>query len=89
LFANNSVNNASIVFYNGVLQKLAEILNDDLYLVIASMSYAVLHTKKSISLERLRKMARNERNNPYADPDEFLSDGVYLYSATDGTLKMV
>jgi hypothetical protein len=89
LFADNNVNNASIVFYNGVLHRLAEILKDDLYFMIGSMSYAVLHTKKSISLEKLRMMARKERHNPYADPDEFLSDGVYLYSAADGTLKMV
>jgi len=89
LFADNSVNNASVVFYDGVLHKLSEILSDDLYFVIASMSYVVLHTKKSISLEKLRMMARKERNNPYADPDEFLSDGVYLYSAANGTLKMV
>ncbi|MCL2387438.1 MAG: DUF5688 family protein [Defluviitaleaceae bacterium] len=89
LFLQDNINNATIPFINGTLQRLSEIMNDDLYLVIASMSYLVMHPQKSISLKQAKRNARNEKTNPYADPDEYLSDNVYLYTRADDTLKML
>jgi hypothetical protein len=83
LFLENNVNAATAAFYKGALKKLSDILDDDLYVVLASVSYAVVHPKSRCTLRELRQAAKNEKHNPYADPREFLSDRVYLYSRED------
>jgi hypothetical protein len=83
LFVENSANAATAAFYKGALKKLSDILDDDLYIVLASMSYAVVHLKSRFALRGLRQTAKDEKHNPYADPAEFLSDRVYLYSRKD------
>lgn len=89
LFLEGNVNAATAVFYNGALKKLASHIGDDLYLVIASMSFVVIHEKRSISLNRVRKFAKQEKSNPYANPSEFLSDGVYFYNRKEDSLRLM
>lgn len=84
-----NVNAATAVFYKGTLKKLAKELKDDLYLVISSMSFVMAHAKRSIPLNQVRRMAQQEKNNPYANPDEFLSDGVYFYNRKEDSLRMM
>ena len=88
-FLEGNINAATAVFYQGVLKKFSEIVNDDLYIVIASMSFVVIHERKSISLGDLKKRALREKTNPYANPAEFLSDGVYHYSRRDDRLALM
>ena len=89
LFLDVNVNAATAVFYDGTLKKIAELVNDDLYLVIASMSFVVVHESKTISLARLKRVAMEEKSSPHADPAEFLSDGVYHYSRRTGRLELM
>jgi hypothetical protein len=89
LIVENSLNNATAVFYKGALKRLSELLNDDLYIVIASFDHAIVHKQSSISLDKIQYMAKKEKNNPYAKPEDFLSDNVYTYSRKDDTLTMV
>jgi hypothetical protein len=88
LFLENNINAATAAFYKGALKRLSEILDDDLYVVLASVSCAVVHVKSRFTLRGLRQTAKDERRNPYADPREFLSDRVYLYSRKDDTFDV-
>jgi len=88
-FLDGNINAATAVFYPDVLKRFSALVDDDLYIVIASMSFIGVHERKSISLSTLRKMAIKEKTNPYADPAEFLSDGVYHYSRRDDRLALM
>jgi hypothetical protein len=88
LFAENNINAATVAFYKGALKRLSDILDDDLYVVLASMSHAVVHPQSLFALRGLRQTAKNEKRNPYADPAEFLSDRVYLYSRKDDSFDV-
>ena len=69
------------------MKRLSEVLNDGFYLVVASMSYVVVHVEKSTTLEQVKETAKRERNNPYAREEEFLTDGIYYYSREEEALK--
>ena len=89
LFLEGNINAATAVFYHDALKKIAQIVGDDLYLIIASMSFVVIHEKKSITFGNLKKIALEEKTNPYADPAEFLSDGVYHYCKREDRLSLM
>ena len=80
---------ATAVFYHNALKNLAEAMRDDLYVVIPSMTFVMVHEKSSVSLNRLRRYARDEKNNPHNDPAEFLSDGVYFYSRKEDSFRLI
>jgi len=89
LFLDGNINAATAVFYKGALKQLAAALGDDLYLVIASMSFVVVHPKRSIPLNQVKRFAKEEKRNPYANPAEFLSDGVYFYNRREDSLRIM
>ena len=84
-----NINSATLVFLPKIVKKLAETLDDDIYFVVPSMSYAVAHVKRSIPLERLKRITKDEKNNPYADPNEYLTDSLYYYSLLDDNLTII
>jgi hypothetical protein len=88
LFLENNRNAATAVFCKGTLRRLSALINDDLYIILASMSYATVHPQSRFSLRGLRQTAKDEKHNPYADPAEFLSDRVYLYSRKDDSFDV-
>ena len=89
LFTNDSPNAAAAIFYPGVPERLASILQDDFYVAMPFMSWVVVHAKKSISLDDIREMVDRMKNSPHEDPKDFLTDNVFYYSRKHDVLKMV
>ena len=89
LFIENNRNAATAVFYPGVMKKLAEVLNDDLYIVITFLEYVIVHPQESVSLQKIKEVAKDMKNDLFADPAEFITNGVYYYSREDDSLKWI
>ena len=89
LFVNGSINHASAVFYPGVLKRLSQLLNDDLYLVISSVDFVVIHVKSAFPLARIKMLAQADKGRPYVDDKTFLTERVYYYSRAKDSLVMV
>ena len=89
MFANNSVNAATAVFYPGVLRRLSEIVQTDLYVVAPYMSYVAVHVKGTLPLEDIKDSARKMKHSPFEKKDEFLTENVYRYSRKNDALVMM
>ena len=89
VFLNESPNAATAIFIPKALKRLAEILQDDLYISTPFMSFTVVHGKRSISLDELRQMNKKLKLSPLENQSEFLTENVYLYSVKRDELKML
>ncbi len=75
----SGINGAAVILYPGFLAKMAEQLQDDLYLLPSSIHEMLVVKKEGeYDLQGLSSMVR-EVNGSCVSPDEILSDQVYLY----------
>ncbi|QNM05294.1 DUF5688 family protein [Qiania dongpingensis] len=80
---------AVCLLYDEVLQKFANELNDDFYVLPSSIHEVILlPCKKSPSPDSLQNMVR-EINETDVAPDEVLSDHIYVYRAAGRHLGLV
>ncbi|MCD2491601.1 DUF5688 family protein [Lacrimispora sp. NSJ-141] len=80
---------AVCLLYDEVLQKFADELNDDFYVLPSSIHEVILlPCKKSPSPDSLQNMVR-EINETDVAPDEVLSDHIYVYRAAGRHLGLV
>ena len=89
LFVKDSPNSAAAIFYPGVAEKLASILQDDLYVAMPFISWVAVHGKSSLPLGRIREMVSNMKRSPLENPKEFLTENIYYYSRKQKALRMV
>ncbi|MCL1999344.1 MAG: DUF5688 family protein [Turicibacter sp.] len=89
LFLGDTQNAATVPFLEGVSKKLAEILNDDFYVVMVETNFVVLHVKKNMPLRFVRQLVENDKRSPYSDEEAFLTYNVYEYSRNTDVLRMI
>ncbi len=82
----NMVNGAAVLVYEGVLASIGDILNEDFYILPSSIHELIVipyHTQ--IEETELSRMV-NEVNTTQVEPDEILSNHVYLYQKEENRL---
>lgn len=80
---------AAAILYPGVQKKIAEILRGSYYVIPSSIhEMIVIPMTESITRKELDQMVR-EANENVVDPEEILSDHVYIYDAGKGVLQWV
>jgi hypothetical protein len=88
LFQENGLNDATIVFYKGAMQRLANILGDDLYIIFPEADYAIVHVKRQFPAKQLKKIFRRIKSDQSRARSEMLSDKIYLYTRNDDNLSV-
>ena len=81
------INGASAAFYPGVLEKLASIFNDDLYVSLPCIREAMVHPASKSDVSALNHGANSLIRT--LDPLERLSPSVYRYSRSDKKFRML
>ena len=89
LLTEDSPNSAAAIFYPGVTERLASILQDDFYVAMPFVSWVVVHSKKFLPLDKIRGMVNGMKNSPLEDPREFLTENIYYYSRKQKAFRMV
>ncbi len=84
----SKINGAAVIFYDGILEKLSDILQGDYYLIPSSV-----HEMLAVAYsERLKpadlKAMVVDVNKECVLEDEVLSENVYFYHSVDQTLKI-
>ena len=78
LSTSKKTNGAAAIFYPGVADRIAELLDDNFFLVFTSIHEVMIHAEGSADLEFLRHALRTTVKR--ATPDEdFLTYKVYRY----------
>lgn len=78
LSTNTKEYGAISVFYPGVLQRLAQLMGSDLYILFTSVHEAMIHPKRMSCPEDLERILKETLEE--ATPDEdFLTDEIYYY----------
>lgn len=71
-------NGAVAVFLPDVAQRIADLMDDDFYIVFTSVHEAMIHPKRMFCPEDLERILKETLKE--ATPDEdFLSDEIYYY----------
>ena len=81
------LNGAASIYYSDVLEKIAEKLRDDLYILPSSIHEVIAIPLKYGDLESLSTMVK-EVNSTQVAEEEQLSDNVYLYTASTKKLHI-
>ncbi len=80
---------AAVLFYPGVQKRVAEILQGSYYVIPSSIhEVIVLPVTESITRKELDEMVRDANAN-VVEPEEILSDHVYVYDAEKEILQWV
>ena len=83
------INGASAILYNGILERFANRLNKDLYVIPSSIHETIIIPKEpDISVESLRELVCDV-NNSEVQEDEVLADCVYEYSRQKRAIMLV
>jgi hypothetical protein len=88
LFQEDGLNAATIVFYKGAMQKLASILNDDLYITLPESDYAVIHEKRKLPAKQMKKIFKRIKSDPTRAKCDLLSEKIYLYTRSDDNVSV-
>jgi len=83
------VNGAAAAFYPGVLDRVAEVLDDDLYLCFASTLECIVHpVKKSDKAFLKRHSAEMSKDTRFTPAREFLSGLLYVYCRKNAKVEV-
>lgn len=84
----NKLNGASCILYEHLLEHFADRLCCDLYILPSSIHEVILIPATSdISYQELSQMVQ-EVNDTQVSPEEILSDHVYYFSRSSGSIRM-
>ena len=78
LCTNAKENGAVSVFFPGVLQRLAQLMGSDLYILFTSVHEAMIHPKRMFCPEDLERILKETLKEATLDED-FLTDEIYYY----------
>ena len=79
---------ASAIFYPGIMDRCAEVMNGDFYILPSSQHEVLLYSdNSSFCLQELEAIVR-EVNDTVLDPSEFLSNNVYHYDHRDKVFEL-
>lgn len=81
------LNGAATIYYSDVLEKIAEKLRDDLYILPSSIHEVIAIPSRYEDLESLSAMVK-EVNSTQVAEEEQLSDNVYMYTASTKELHI-
>lgn len=79
-------NGAVAMFYPGVKEKLAEMLDGSFYIAFTSIHEAMIHKVGTLTPEAIRRSVRNV--NEHFNRVETLSNDVFLFNKEDGTFTV-
>ncbi|MGN0711447.1 MAG: DUF5688 family protein [Anaerovoracaceae bacterium] len=82
-----NINGASVILYDGILERLAEKIGDNLYILPSSIHEVIVMPALHNDSAELEKMV-TEINAEQVSPGERLSDHVYFYDKTAKTFSM-
>ena len=83
------INGATAILYNGVLQKCADMVNDDIYILPCSVHEMLfIRAHCSFDEEYLRDLVK-EANKTAVMPMDYLSDSIYIYTKDSGELRAI
>ena len=77
---------AVCIFYEGILEKFAEQIQDDFYIIPSSIHEVIMIPCKYADAEYLNKLIK-EVNNKLLLPQEVLGDEVYVYEKDSNVMK--
>lgn len=83
----NYVNGAIAVFMPGVMERLSELLESDLYIGFLNTETAVIHKSNLVPPEAIRDALRFQNND--CGREDFLSEKVYFYSRERDRIEVV
>ena len=84
----NKLNGASCILYEHLLEHFADRLCCDLYILPSSIHEVILIPATSdTSYQELSQMVQ-EVNDTQVSPEEILSDHVYYFSRSSGSIRM-
>lgn len=83
----SQTNGAIAMFYPGVMERLAELFGDDYYIAFTGTSEARLHKKGTINPREI--LMRIKQMNKAFDPEETLSNKVYLYERAKQEMRQL
>lgn len=79
---------AGSIMYPGVLEKCADVMNGDFYILPSSQHEVLLVFKEAeVDLYNLKSMVR-DINDTVLKPEEFLSNNVYHYDSTEKVFEI-
>ena len=76
-------NGAVAAFMPGVLPRIADLLESDLYLAFTSIHEVMVHSADSVSPDQIRKVLESTIDE-CTDDEEFLSKNVFFYDRHEG-----
>ena len=83
------LNGAGVILYNGLLQKFADRVGSDVFILPSSIHETLLiPVNEDMDVEHLRDMVRTVNRTEVA-PDEMLSDNVYRYNRLTDRVELV
>ena len=83
----NYVNGAIAVFMPGVMERLSELLESDIYFGFLNTEAAVIHKSNLVSPGVIQDALRFQNHN--CGSEEFLSEKVYFYSRERDRIEVV
>ena len=83
----NYVNGAIAVFMPGVMERLSELLESDIYFGFLNTEAAVIHKSNLVSTGVIQDALRFQNHN--CGSEEFLSEKVYFYSRERDRIEVV
>lgn len=82
------INGASTILYPGLLDKIAEKFGSNIYILPSSINEVIILSDKSdMSVKSLENMVKSA-NMELVDPEEKLSDHVFLYNKDNKSITM-
>ena len=88
LFQDDGLNDATIIFYKDAMKRIAEILNDDLYVIAPQIDYAVVHAKKKLPAKQLKKIFKRIKSNA-SGKEGMLSELIFCYKRDEDKLTVL
>lgn len=88
LFQEDGLNDSTVVFYKGAMQRLANILDDDLYIILPEVNFAVAHAVKQFPTKQLKKISKRVIGGADKAKSDMLSAKVYIYTRADDKISV-
>lgn len=77
------LNGASVILYDGVVEKIAEKYDSDLYLIPSSIHEMIVIPAKNRDMYDLFQFMLTDINEKFVGKEEILSDKVYIYNKNE------
>jgi hypothetical protein len=90
LSIDKGINGAIAAFYPGVLDRLCQVFDDDLYLTFACIRDVIVHPVSVTDVKFVKKAAFDTSTGPYLMEEmDFLSSSAYTYTRAERTLRII